>query len=83
LFRTLVGVITNTDPGGSVLTIEYRVIYSGDRHGPFIGAVEEQVRVQARDINAGFRKALRRALEPLGNGNRREIARIEFWQVVS
>jgi len=66
-----------------VQTIEYRITYSGDRHGPFIGTVEEHVRVQARDINSGYRRALKRALEPLGNGNRREIASIEFWQVCS
>jgi hypothetical protein len=71
-------------------TIEYRVLYSGaveHTRGSFIsygaGADEEIVRVQARDINSGFTKALRRANEPLGNGRRREIVAIEFSQVVS
>jgi hypothetical protein len=58
-------------------TIEYRVIYNG-----YAGAIEEVVRVQARSINSGFTKAVKRAREPLGNGHVREIARIEFWQVV-
>jgi len=62
-------------------TIEYKVVYSGDRHGPMLGIAEEIIRVQARDINSGFVKALKRAREPLGNGNVREIARVEFWAV--
>ena len=69
-------------------TIEYRVQYTGatkvgsgyTADSP-TGAEYEVVRVQARDINSGFGKALKRALEPLGNGTRREIGAIEFWQV--
>jgi len=72
-------------------TIEYRVQYTGATKGrgerDFLAdadnpAAYETVRVQARDINSGFSKALKRALEPLGNGTRREIGGIEFWQVV-
>jgi len=62
--------------------IEYRVTYSGDKHGRFIGVADEVVRVRARDINSGFAKALKQAREPLGNGNVREIASIEFWAAV-
>lgn len=68
-------------------TIEYRVEYTGKLL--FTGGVAadtqvtgEIVRVQARDINSGYSKALKRALEPLGSGARREIGRIEFWQIV-
>jgi hypothetical protein len=72
-----------------VKTIEYRIQYTGAtneggkgyRTDSEAGAEYEVVRVQARDINAGYRKALKRALEPLGNGTRREIGAIEFWQV--
>jgi hypothetical protein len=72
-------------------TIEYRVQYTGateQQRGNFVddgfyGVEFEVVRVQARDINSGFAKALKRANEPLGNGVRREIGRVEFWQVVS
>jgi hypothetical protein len=54
-------------------TIEYRIVYSEGG--------TEIARVRARNINSGFGKALRLSLEPLGNGRRREIARIEFWAV--
>ncbi len=72
-------------------TIEYRILYTGateHRKGDFKsynadGADEELVRVQARDINSGFTKALKRANEPLGNGRRREIGAVEFSQVVA
>jgi hypothetical protein len=57
-------------------TIEYRITYN------FGGTDRETVRVQARDINSGFSKALKAAKEPLGNGHVREIVSIEFWQVV-
>jgi hypothetical protein len=70
-------------------TIEYRIQYTGaikefgsSGYWADDGAEYEHVRVQARDINSGYRKALKRALEPLGNGNRREIGAIEFSQVV-
>jgi hypothetical protein len=67
-----------------VKTIEYRITYSGTLQpdGTIAGddpGAEEIARVTARDINSGFAKALRLAREPLGNGRRREIARIEFW----
>jgi hypothetical protein len=72
-------------------TIEYRVQYTGAterQRGSFVddasyGVEYETICVQARDINSGFAKALKRANEPLGNGVRREIGGIEFWQVVS
>lgn len=38
--------------------------------------------VPARNINAGFGKALAAAREPLGSGDRRQIHSIEFWQVL-
>lgn len=70
-------------------TIEYRVLYSGAlerKRGAFTtmgeNPSEEIVSVQARDINSGFAKALKRANEPLGNGQRREIGSVEFWRVV-
>lgn len=70
-------------------TIEYRVQYTGAteyKRGEFRGrgapATHETVRVQARDINSGFAKALKIANKPLGNGIRREIGAIEFSQVV-
>jgi hypothetical protein len=73
-------------------TIEYRVQYTGAvehqaQRGRFYSdgshPVEvEVVRVQARDINSGFGKALKLAQEPLGSGFRREIGGIEFWQIV-
>jgi len=66
-------------------TIEYRVHYSGvlQPGGGINGdPSEEIVRVKARDINSGYGKALQRAKEPLGNGSRREIIRVEFWQIV-
>ena len=56
-----------------MLTIEYRVIYDdGDT---------EDVKVRARDINAGFVTALKEARTPLGNGRVREISSISFWIV--
>ena len=56
-------------------SIDYKVTYAeGD---------EEVVHTRARDINSGFGKALKQARVPLGNGRRREISRIEFWEVVS
>jgi len=68
-------------------TIEYRVHFTGaTSYGhTFMGAssfAPEIVRVQARDINSGFPKALKLANERLGNGLRREIGSVEFWQVV-
>jgi hypothetical protein len=72
-------------------TIEYRVQYTGatnetTREGAYIdtgqGTSYEVVRVDARNINSGYRKALKKALEPLGSGVRREIGAIEFWQVI-
>lgn len=66
-------------------TIEYRVSFTGvvSFRGLKVAMdpTTEVVSVQARDINSGFSKALKRALEPLGNGGRREIGIIEFWQV--
>lgn len=58
-----------------MMTIRYKIVY-GDGQ-------EEFAEVSARTINSGFGKALRRALEPLGNGTRRELARVEFWEVRS
>jgi len=71
-------------------TIEYTVQYTGAIEGPkgtfrknaFMGSETETVRVQARDINSGFGKALKIANEPLGNGRRREIGAITFSQVL-
>lgn len=60
-------------------TIEYRVTYA-EGH-------TDIVRVQARDINSGFTKAVklaRRETTPRRPGDRRwEIAIIEFWTVTS
>jgi hypothetical protein len=56
-----------------VQTIDYRIVYA-EGHS-------EIVSVRTRNINSGFAKALRRGLEPLGNGKRRELARVEFWAV--
>lgn len=62
-------------------TIEYRITYLEQRDGVVDRhAFAETVRVQARDINSGYRKALKLALQPLGNGTRRELSRVEFWQ---
>jgi hypothetical protein len=65
--------------------IEYRVHYSGELvPGSTVitgDPSEDVVAVQARDINAGYAKALKQAREPLGNGRRREIVKIEFWQI--
>jgi hypothetical protein len=65
-------------------TIEYRITYgygqSADDEGR--GSNPEITRVPARDINSGYTEALRRAKQPLGNGTRREILRIEFVQIV-
>lgn len=67
-------------------TIEYRVHFTGIRRINGVGFAgdpeSEVVRVQARDINSGFAKALKRAKEKLGNGLTREIGSIEFSQVV-
>jgi hypothetical protein len=67
-------------------TIEYRARFTGVQkcHGMAwqVNPSDEVIRVQARDINSGYAKALKRALEPLGNGTRREIGALEFWQVV-
>lgn len=64
-------------------TIEYQATYSGvlGPRGVSDEPTTEVIRVQARDINAGFAKALRRAQEPLGNGNRRELIILQFWQI--
>jgi hypothetical protein len=56
-----------------VQTIEYRIVYAEGG--------TEIVKVLARTINSGFAKALRVGLQPLGNGRRREIARVEFWAI--
>lgn len=68
--------------------IQFRVTYTGatgrpgtTMHGSGL-ASHEIVTVRARNINAGYLKTLRRALEPLGNGHQREVGAIEFWQVV-
>jgi hypothetical protein len=61
--------------------IEYRVHFKPDS-AVVNYPTEEVVRVKARDINSGFSKALKLAKEPLGSGVVREIAAIEFWQVV-
>jgi hypothetical protein len=69
-------------------TIEYKIVYTGrmtfsdGRVSAQSFPEEEIARVQARDINAGFGKALKKAKEPLGNGIRREIASVAFWAVV-
>lgn len=70
-------------------TIEYRATFAGTyplnrASGPLQDdrVVTEVIRVSARNTNAGFAKALRLAMEPLGNGARRELATLEFWQVV-
>jgi hypothetical protein len=55
-------------------TIEYLVTYGN--------GTRESIIVSARDINSGFTKALKRAQQPLGSGLKREIARIEFWQIL-
>lgn len=64
-------------------TIEYRVQYTGNLIGQSTddGASYEIVRVRALNINTGYSKALKRALQPLGNGRAREIGGIEFWAV--
>lgn len=71
-------------------TIEYRVQFTGatgrpgtTMRGDHEAASWERVTVQARNINSGYAKVLRRALEPLGNGEQREIGAIEFSQVRS
>lgn len=58
-------------------TIAYKVVFA-DGYEKY-----EIVRVQARSINSGFAKALKKAREPLGNGFHRVIHSIEFWAVVS
>jgi len=71
--------------------IEYAIQYTGatKEHGTsgywqrsYTSPSTELVRVEAIDINSGYRKALKRALEPLGNGTRREIGAITFSQVL-
>lgn len=66
-------------------TIEYRITYTGVEsiHGVAWrrDPSSEIATVQARDINAGFAKALKIANEPLGNGRRREIGSVEFYAV--
>jgi hypothetical protein len=72
-------------------TIEYKIRFTGATKGrgerEFLsdadhGPSTEYAKVQARDINSGYSKALKVALEPLGNGTRREIGSVEFWQVL-
>lgn len=68
-------------------TIEYRVSYTGvvvnaDVTDETLATRVERIRVQARDINSGYSKALKLAKVPLGNGSVREIGSIEFWEVV-
>lgn len=55
-------------------SIEYRVVYASGR--------VEFVVVGARSVNSGFVKALRRALEPLGNGVVREVRSVECRMVL-
>ena len=67
-------------------TIEYKIVYTGKltRGGTVSETVfpeEEIASVQARNINSGYAKALKIALQPLGNGFMREIGAIEFWAV--
>jgi hypothetical protein len=70
--------------------IEYRVLFTGATGAPrgrmttynAAGATEETFRVRARNINAGYAKVLRLALEPLGNGDAREIGSLEFSRVL-
>lgn len=72
-------------------TIEYRVQFTGATGRPASTMTDdgtrrpevETIRVQARNINSGYPKALRRALEPLGSGLVREVGAIEFSQVVA
>lgn len=67
-------------------TIEYHVSFNGVRrvHGTgwVVEPTVESIIVQARDINSGFTKALKRAREPLGSGVERELLSIAFWAVV-
>lgn len=70
-------------------TIEYRVQFTGATGAPrstmVTGAYApgwDTIRVQAININAGYAKALKIALQPLGNKMVREIGAIEFRQVV-
>lgn len=56
--------------------IEYRITYGNTGYS-------ETVTVQARDINSGFAKALKKALKPLGNGTKRPLHSIEFSMVKS
>jgi hypothetical protein len=67
-------------------TIEFKAVYNGPdekgENGLWHRPADEIIRVQARDINSGFTKALKKAREPLGSGVVREIHRIEFWQVL-
>jgi len=58
-----------------VRTITYRTTYQtirGTHHQDFV--------VRARNVNAGLRKALTRALKDLPQGW--ELARIEFWEAL-
>lgn len=69
-------------------TIEYKITYTGKmtfsdgRVSAQTFPESEHAKVSARSINSGYSKALKIALQPLGNGIRREIASVEFWQVV-
>lgn len=68
-------------------TIEYKITYGGtlvarDTTMSDDNGEVEFTRVPARDINSGFTEALRRAKQPLGNGQRRLIFSVEFSQVL-
>jgi len=55
-------------------TIDYKLTWSDG------GTVV--TRVTATDINGGFAEAVRRGTTATYNGRTRELARVEFWQVV-
>jgi hypothetical protein len=56
--------------------IEYRASYAESISD------NEIIRVHARSINTGYAKALKIALQPLGNGRVRELCSLQFWQVL-
>jgi hypothetical protein len=53
--------------------MEFRAVYTEGQ--------AEIITVYARSINSGMTKALKQARKPLGNGQERELATIEFWCV--
>jgi hypothetical protein len=62
--------------------ISYRVTYQLRLRTVEDVVTDEIIKVRARSINSGYPKVLKIANEPLGNGTRREIARIEFLEVL-